>query len=85
MVRLRGAVTQQFARKDTGRYSVLDAYLAVDHNPAVTVGTLDPPPVAVRQVVRDLDRPPGIIRRNKNTRSDRITIVGINSRTLINM
>src|SRR5262245_61930138 len=52
----RVAVTQQLARLSARALTILKGYLTVDHDPAVALRPLHPPPVIRRHVVNDLPR-----------------------------
>src|SRR5712692_4157196 len=50
---LPAAVPQQVTRRGVGTLAVLEGYLAVDHDPAIPVSILYPPPLASREVMHD--------------------------------
>src|SRR5205814_1706131 len=51
------AMAQQPAGRRAGAAPVLERHLAVDDRPAVALRLLDTPPLAAREVIRDLARP----------------------------
>jgi len=52
----RLAVTQQLARVSARTLAVLKGHLTIDHNPAIPLRPLHPPPIIGRHIVHDLPR-----------------------------
>jgi hypothetical protein len=52
----RLAVTQQLARVSARTLAVLKGHLTIDHDPAIPLRPLHPPPIIRRHIVHDLPR-----------------------------